>query len=168
MSEERMRSGRSRWPRLGAAIGLCVVGAVLSGCSSQPSAPASDSAQRIEERVQARLGDVELTLEVADEQDEQAVGLMHRDAVPAGTGMVFRFREPVSAQFYMYNVSIPLRAVFIREGRVISSVVMEPCLAREASACPTYGAPEAFDTVVEVAPDTLPAVAAGARYVETR
>ena len=40
----------------------------------------------------------------------------------------------------MFNVPIPLRAVFLREDRVVSSVLMPPCEEPVAQDCPTYGA----------------------------
>lgn len=124
-----------------------------------------ERAQQISERIEARLDGVELSLEVADSDPERAVGLMHRDEVPPGTGMIFRYPEPVQVRFYMYNVAIPLKAVFIREGRVVGVEVMEPCPARDPAQCPTYGPAESFDTVVEVDPETLPEVAVGDQLV---
>ena len=89
---------------------------------------------------------------------------MRRASVPDGTGMVFVFDEAVSTRFYMYDVPIPLKAVFIREGVVVSSVVMPPCEESEPRACPTYSADGPFDTVVETAPETLPDVQPGDRF----
>lgn len=133
---------------------------LLAGCSGEEPAPPPDG------RVRATLDGVELLLEVADDDQERAVGLMRRSSVPPGTGMVFRYDEPVQARFYMYDVQVPLRAVFVRDGRVVLSVLMPPCekgLARQE--CPTYGPDEPFDTVVETAPETLPDVRPGDRLV---
>ncbi len=136
---------------------VSVVAAVmLAGCSAD-RAPAAGSGDRI----QVTLDGVELDVEVADDAAERAVGLMNRDSVPPGTGMIFRYDEVVAARFYMFQVSVPLRAVFVRDGRVVSSVVMPPCPLADPQACPTYGADGPFDTVVETAPETLPDVAPG-------
>jgi hypothetical protein len=146
---------------------LLLAGALaLSGCSSsdQPVAapPAAvPSASADGERVEAVLDGVELELEVADTRAERAVGLMRRESVPPGTGMVFRYDEPSTGRYYMFDVPIPLRAVFVRDGAVVSTVVMPPCEADEPTACPTYGADGPYDTVVETAPETLPDVAPG-------
>lgn len=136
---------------------------LLTGCSS--TADGGDAPQLPDERVDAVLGGVELRLEVADEPAERAVGLMRRESVPPGTGMVFLYEEPVDARFYMYDVPVPLRAVFVRDGRVVSSVVMPPCELDDPQACPTYGADGPFDTVVETAPETLPDVQPGDELV---
>ena len=137
-----------------AALALVLV----SGCSSQQASLPDD-------RVRATLDGVELVLEVADDAQERSVGLMRRESVPPGTGMVFLYDEPVEARFYMYDVPVPLRAVFVRDGRVVFSVLMPPCEADVAAQCPTYGADGPYDTVVETAPETLPDVQPGDRLV---
>jgi uncharacterized membrane protein (UPF0127 family) len=130
-----------------------------AGCSGPAEPPQAVAAQ--DERVRAVLGEVELLLEVADEPSERAFGLMQRPSVPAGTGMLFRYDAPVRTSFYMYDVLVPLTAVFVRDGRVVHTVVMPPCELDEPQDCPTYGPDEPFDTVVETAPETLPDVRVG-------
>ncbi len=137
---------------------LLLAGALaLAGCSSsdEPTDRGDDG------RVEAVLDGVELELEVADTPDERAVGLMRRESVPPGTGMVFLYDEPSTGHYYMYDVPIPLRAVFVREGVVVSTVVMPPCGLDVPADCPTYGADGPYDTVVETAPATLPDVEPG-------
>lgn len=158
---------------------LCVVATLLAGCSSsggeeptapsaEPSVAAPDVGQRIQEKADAVLGGVELTLEVADEGPERAVGLMGRTEVPDGTGMVFLFDEPVSSSFYMFQVPIPLRATFVRDGTVVGVVDMAPCEETDPNACPLYGPDEPYDVVVETAPEGLPDVEVGDRLEPAR
>lgn len=145
------------------ACALCV-GGLLLGCSSasQSTAPApSPSTAPPAVVVSAVLDGVELELEVADTREERAVGLMRRESVPPGTGMVFLYDEPSEGRYYMFQVPVPLRAVFVRDGRVVSTVVMPPCGLDDPAACPTYGADGPYDTVVETAPETLPDVQPG-------
>jgi uncharacterized protein len=130
--------------------------------SARPSASPSVG-QRIDEVVEGRLDGVALRLEVADDPDERAVGLMGRTAVPPGTGMVFLFEELTKSPFYMFRVPVPLVAVFVRDGVVVGVEQMVPCTETEPQACPFYGPGEPFDTVVETAPETLPGVAVGDR-----
>ena len=134
---------------------------LLVGCGSEePPAPGPP-----DDRLRATLDGVELLLEVADEPDERATGLMRRESVPPGTGMVFLYDEPVEHRFYMYDVPVPLRAVFVRDGRVVGSVLMPPCELDVPQDCPTYGPDAAYDTVVETAPETLPDVQPDDRLV---
>lgn len=139
------------------------VALLLAGCSADqaPAAQAPVPVAIPDGRVAATLDGVDLVLEVADTQEERAVGLMRRASVPPGTGMVFRYDAPNQGRFYMFMVPVALQAVFVRDGRVVSSVVMPPCRETEPQACPTYGADGPFDTVVETAPETLPNVAPG-------
>jgi uncharacterized protein len=129
-----------------------------------PSPSATPSVgQRIDEVVEGELGGVALRLEVADDPDERAVGLMGRTEVPPGTGMVFLFEELTKSPFYMFQVRVPLVAVFVRDGVVVGVEQMVPCTEAEPQACPLYGPGVPFDTVVETAPETLPAVSVGDR-----
>lgn len=132
---------------------------LVAGCGGDDPAPAPQ-----DDRVRATLDGVELLLEVADDEAERSVGLMRRETVPPGTGMVFLYDGPVDHRFYMYDVPIPLRAVFLRDGRVVSTVVMPPCELDVPQDCPTYGADGSYDTVVETAPETLPDVRPGDRF----
>ena len=138
---------------------------LLLGCSApaqpQPALAEPPQAAAADDRVRAVLGGVELRLEVADEPSERAFGLMQRASVPPGTGMLFRYDAPVQTRFYMYDVLVPLTAVFVLDGRVVASIVMPPCELAEPQDCPTYGPDEPFDTVVETAPETLPDVGPG-------
>jgi uncharacterized membrane protein (UPF0127 family) len=145
-------------------LGLALL--VVTGCSG--GAPTSAPTPTPDGRVRATLGGVDLLLEVADDESERAVGLMRRTSVPPGTGMVFLYDRPVQARFYMYDVPVPLRAVFVRDGRVVDSVLMPPCPAAVPDECPTYGPDEPFDAVVETAPETLPDVQPGDRLVPPR
>ena len=148
--------------RAAAAVVALVLATGCSGGDPEPAAAPSPD----DDRIRGTLGDVELLLEVADDEQERAVGLMRRESVPPGTGMVFLYDAPVEAKFYMYDVPIPLRAVFVRDGEVVFSVLMPPCEKGLAPQdCPTYGPDEPFDTVVETAPETLPDVQPGDRLL---
>ena len=172
-----MRTGRAEGVGPLLSVGVRPAGllscltVLLAGCTSDaarpdvapPDAarPEAGSAPAAPERVRAVLDGVELRLEVADDEAERSVGLMRRTSVPPGTGMLFRYEQPSTGRFWMYDVLVPLRAVFVRDGRVVSSVVMPPCGSPQPADCPTYGADGPFDTVVETAPETLPDVRPG-------
>ncbi|MDP9434124.1 MAG: DUF192 domain-containing protein [Actinomycetota bacterium] len=116
-------------------------------------------------QVLVEVGPTEVRAEVADDPEERAVGLMRREEVPPGTGMVFLFGGPTEARFYMYDVQVPLTAVFARDGRVVGVVEMPPCAEQQPQACPTYGPGASYDTVLEAAPATLCGVREGDRLV---
>jgi uncharacterized protein len=138
---------------LPALLGLAACGGPDSAAASpSPAAGSASAAPTVVVRA-GRSGPVRA--EVADTEQERAVGLMGRTAVPRGTGMLFRYDAPSSGRYYMFHVPVPLTAVFAREGRVVGVVVMPPCTLTEAAACPTYGPDVPFDTVLETAPETL-------------
>lgn len=62
-------------------------------------------------------------VEVAQTQEQQARGLMFRDAIPAGTGMIFPMNPPRSASFWMKNCPIPQDWLFIRADGSIARLI---------------------------------------------
>jgi len=60
-------------------------------------------------------------VEVARTTEQQARGLMFRQAMGADEGMIFPMRPPRYASFWMHNTVLPLDIVFIgTDGRIIS------------------------------------------------
>ncbi len=69
-----------------------------------------------------------LLVEVADDGRERQQGLMCRQTVPHGTGMLFVFESARSLNFWMFNTYEPLDIVYLDESRiVVGAVRMEPC-----------------------------------------
>jgi uncharacterized membrane protein (UPF0127 family) len=52
------------------------------------------------------------SVEVADDPDERAKGLMFREEMPKSAGMLFLYERPQHAVFWMKNTLIPLDMVF--------------------------------------------------------
>lgn len=55
----------------------------------------------------------EFSVEVANDPDEIAFGLMERDSIDADKGMLFDFNPPREPAMYMKNTRIPLDMLFI-------------------------------------------------------
>jgi uncharacterized membrane protein (UPF0127 family) len=65
--------------------------------------------------------------EVAATADERAEGLMYREAVPDGTGMLFVFPDVSVRSFWMANTYVPLDIAFMDAGfGVIDIIPMQP------------------------------------------
>lgn len=54
-----------------------------------------------------------ISVEIADDAQERAQGLMFRRALAAGTGMLFIYETPQPVSFWMRNTLIPLDLIFI-------------------------------------------------------
>ncbi|MGZ0709222.1 DUF192 domain-containing protein [Coraliomargarita sp. W4R53] len=54
------------------------------------------------------IGDSELQLQLALNSAEQQKGLMYRDSLAVGHGMLFLFDQPDKRSFWMHNTRIPL------------------------------------------------------------
>jgi uncharacterized membrane protein (UPF0127 family) len=65
--------------------------------------------------------------EVAATPDERAEGLMYRDAVPDGTGMLFVFPDVAVRGFWMQNTYVPLDLAFMDPSfNIVDIVQMQP------------------------------------------
>lgn len=58
-------------------------------------------------------------VEIADTPRSREIGMMWRTEIPRGTGMLFDFKTPEQATFWMENTLVSLDLIFIRaDGRI--------------------------------------------------
>ncbi|MEO1133319.1 MAG: DUF192 domain-containing protein [Cyanobacteria bacterium J06639_1] len=161
---------KSPWPW---TIGLLVLVVISTGCSdaqvadAQPGvAPsveetsdrAAEQGQSLPIGARVQLGDREFELEVARTPQEQQIGLMFRDGLAEGRGMVFPFEPARPVSFWMHNVRFELDMLFLHEGEVVDMALSVPGCPELP--CPSYGPPRSVkvDRVVELEGGTAAAL----------
>lgn len=70
-----------------------------------------------EDTIQLRgdWGEARFRVEVVDTEQERAQGLMNRESLSTGAGMLFVFQKTEPVSFWMENTLIPLDLIFISE-----------------------------------------------------
>lgn len=92
------------------------------------------------------------TVEVADTDQAQQIGLMGRDFLAPNRGMLFTWDPPSIIAMWMKDTLIPLDFLYIRPGGLIVGIAHEvPACPPETVRCPAYSAPEPVAHVVEIA-----------------
>jgi uncharacterized protein len=99
---------------------------------------------------QVLIKETTIELEVAQTPEQQAKGLMFRDALPDNRGMFFPFQQARIARFWMNNVPVALDMIFIKEGKVIAIANSVPPCNSKPEKCPLYGPDTIVDGVVEL------------------
>ncbi len=117
--------------------GLLVVLLLSSLWYHRAHAPQGQSLPTESVTLQSPNGDsIVIDVEVADDEEERRVGLMHRTSLQNGKGMVFIFNEPQDLSFWMKNTLISLDILYFDEvGNFVSRTTMSPCTTPQ---CPSY------------------------------
>ena len=91
-----------------------------------------------------------VSVEIASDPETRTQGLMYRDRLPDGVGMIFLFPTTDEYPFWMKNTLIPLDMVWIDEAHRIVHIAHDvpPC---KADPCPDYPPKARARAVLELA-----------------
>ena len=77
--------------------------------------------------VTTEIGRLDIAVEIARSPVERSRGLMFRERLPQGQGMLFVFEEPDFLSFWMKNTPQPLDIIYMaQDGKVVSIRAGEP------------------------------------------
>jgi uncharacterized membrane protein (UPF0127 family) len=145
------KAGRSGISRLFAAV---VLGLLPWACAPGDDSASERGSPLLAERAPtARIGPPAgyawvifgadtVVAEVAATAEERSEGLMYRDEVPDGTGMLFVFSDNAVRSFWMANTYVPLDIAYLDPSfRVVDIIQMEPLVTESyvSSAPAMYG-----------------------------
>lgn len=125
---------RARHTALLVLLGAAACAPAGGGEQEAPSAPGGDSAGAATQerrpppgKAWVIFGADTVLADVARTPDERAEGLMYRDELPAGTGMLFVFEDMAVRSFWMQNTYVALDIAFLDASfAVVDIQQMEP------------------------------------------
>ena len=88
---------------------------------------AQDTPQMDLPRIKLNAGMFLIDTQVAQTPEQREIGLMFRQQMPQGEGMLFVFKVPAEQCFWMKNTVLPLTAAFVAEdGTIVNLADMKP------------------------------------------
>jgi len=128
-------------------VALCVWG---MGCGSKNTDSGTGATGVALDTVTLPDGQ-KISAEVEASQEDMQKGMMFRDSLPRGHGMLFIHQTPGNYKYWMFQVKIPLDIIWMDANRRIVEISADtpPCRTK-ASLCPNYGGNATAQFVLEL------------------
>jgi uncharacterized membrane protein (UPF0127 family) len=101
----------------------------VTGCSDKETETknVNDGKPQKLEAVAMSIGGHKVDIEIAKSDDQKAKGLMYRDSMEQGHGMLFVYSKDKKMSYFMYNCRFPLDIAFLAaDGTVLQIEQMQP------------------------------------------
>ena len=100
---------------------------VLSNCTVLSNCSGEEKFEGLELVIESRGGLVRIMAEIASTPSEREQGLMYREELKDGYGMLFIFERDEMLSFWMKNTLVPLSIAYIAyDGRILEMYDMQP------------------------------------------
>jgi uncharacterized membrane protein (UPF0127 family) len=120
---------------------------LLTGCGSD----ADSELREFNTRPVVLPDGTKITAEVMTRPADMQRGMMFRDALPDGEGMLFVHGSPGQYSYWMYQVKVPLDIIWMdARGRIVEIAENVPPCKTAASECPSYGGKQTSLVVLEL------------------
>jgi len=128
-----------------------LIAAALAGCG-WPGAPSGAGADSLTTREVRLPNGSKVIAEIKANDADRAQGMMFRDSLAAGKGMLFVHERPGKYAYWMFNCRIPLDIIWLGTDKCIVEVSPDtpPCPSKEPSQCSSFGGNETSQFVVEL------------------
>ncbi len=95
------------------------------------------------------IGKVKFTVEIADTDEKQTLGLMFRRSIPGDFGMLFVYADEGSRSFWMKNTLVHLDLIYLDRDKQVVDIFIDvpPC---ERMPCETYTSKKPAKYVLEL------------------
>lgn len=133
MTKKKHRKTRT-YITIGTALLMIIVMAFLLTQKHEPISPSTSFSQSMrEEFAFKKEGEItfisseerfliKIDVEIADNADQRALGLMYREKLEENQGMLFIFRFDEMLSFWMKNTKLPLDMIFVNSKNTIVTI----------------------------------------------
>jgi|SRR5215467_13787987 len=124
------------------ALGLCL------GCARKNDESSGD---QINTSIVILPDGSEIRAEVLTKPSEMEHGMMYRDALPQGHGLLFVHQKPAPYRYWMSNVKFPLDIIFMDAShKIVEISANTPICTTKPEDCLTYGGHHLEQYVLEL------------------